>query len=201
MNQKLILIGGGGHCESCIDVIESTGAYEIVGILDREDKIGSKVLGYPIIADDNAIPDFIKKGYYFLITIGQIRTHEPRKKIYDFLSSENALMAKVISPHAYVSKYAEVSEGTIIMHHALVNSGVKVGNNCIINTKALIEHGTVIDSHCHISTAAVINGDCIVNEGVFFGSNASCKEGVTIEKKSFIKAHSIFGRNLDGNKL
>jgi len=31
--QKIILIGGGGHCKSCIDVIEEEGKYEIAEIL------------------------------------------------------------------------------------------------------------------------------------------------------------------------
>ena len=34
MNQKLILIGGGGHCRYCIDVIEQEGKYQICGIED-----------------------------------------------------------------------------------------------------------------------------------------------------------------------
>ena len=32
----LLLIGGGGHCRSCIDVIESAEGSEIVGVVDRE---------------------------------------------------------------------------------------------------------------------------------------------------------------------
>ena len=32
--KKIILIGGGGHCKSCIDVIEQEGKYRIAGIVD-----------------------------------------------------------------------------------------------------------------------------------------------------------------------
>jgi len=35
--KPIILIGGGGHCLSCIDVIEQTGLYQIIGILDLPD--------------------------------------------------------------------------------------------------------------------------------------------------------------------
>ena len=34
MVSKLILIGGGGHCHACIDVIESTQKFQIIGIID-----------------------------------------------------------------------------------------------------------------------------------------------------------------------
>ena len=30
--EKIILIGGGGHCKVIIDIIKSTNEYEIVGI-------------------------------------------------------------------------------------------------------------------------------------------------------------------------
>ena len=35
--QKLILLGGGGHCKSCIDVIEQESKYTIEGILDKKE--------------------------------------------------------------------------------------------------------------------------------------------------------------------
>ena len=60
----------------------------------------------------------------------------------------------------------------------------KVGENCIINTKALIEHDAVVGDNCHISTASVINVS--VGDGVFFGSNATAKNGVIIEQNSLI---------------
>ena len=68
-------------------------------------------------------------------------------------------------------------------------------SNCIINSKALIEHDCNVLSHCHISTSAVLNGDVIVGEGTFFGSNAVSKQGVNIESNSFIKANSCFVAN------
>jgi len=33
MKEKIILIGGGGHCKSCIDVIEQEGRFIIAGIV------------------------------------------------------------------------------------------------------------------------------------------------------------------------
>ena len=47
--KPLILIGGGGHCKSCIEVIESTDEWEIKGILDQNitgGRIGIKLPCY-----------------------------------------------------------------------------------------------------------------------------------------------------------
>ena len=35
---KLALIGAGGHAVSCIDVIEKTNKYKIVGLVDNKSK-------------------------------------------------------------------------------------------------------------------------------------------------------------------
>ena len=40
MNKPLILIGGGGHCKSVIDVVESAG-YTILGIMDMPEMVGT----------------------------------------------------------------------------------------------------------------------------------------------------------------
>ena len=44
---KIILIGGGGHCKSVIDVIEQENKFEIAGIIDKPELLNSKILGYP----------------------------------------------------------------------------------------------------------------------------------------------------------
>ena len=51
----LLLIGGGGHCRSCIDVIETTGQYEIAGIVQPQYDGTVPVLGYPVLDVDKEI--------------------------------------------------------------------------------------------------------------------------------------------------
>ena len=190
--QKLILLGGGGHCKSCIDVIEQEGNYVIAGILDNKELLGQKILDYDFIGTDDDIAKFVSEGYAFLITVGQISTPSIRKKLFALLSSHGAQLATVISPRAYVSKHAKIGKGTIIMHDALINASVSIGKNCIINSKALIEHDVNIEDFCHISTSAVINGGVTVKEATFFGSNAVSKEYIMTEKEDFIKAGSTY---------
>ena len=53
--KPLILIGGGGHCRSAIDVIESDGRFSITGITDKKEKIGESISGVEIIAEDSEL--------------------------------------------------------------------------------------------------------------------------------------------------
>lgn len=189
--EPIILIGGGGHCKSCIDVIEQEGRYRIAGIIDVPDKVGQKVMGYPVIGSDNQIPELAKKVANFIITIGQIYSAEPRIKLFAQLQTMDVEIPVIISPYAYVSKDTKIGKGTIVFHGSIINSGVEIGNNCIVNSGALIEHDSKIGNHCHISTGAIINGCVTVGDETFFGSGAVSRESVQIPRGSFIKANSL----------
>ena len=188
---KLILIGGGGHCKSVIDVIEQEGRFKIAGIVDKPELIGSSVLGYPIIGSDSDLVDLVKQFKYAFITIGQINSPMIRIKLFNLAINAGFILPIIVSPRAYISKYSKLEEGSIIMHDALVNSLASIGKNCIINSKALIEHDSTIESFCHISTNAVINGGVIVRQGSFIGSGVITKHNIEIKKNSFIKAGSL----------
>lgn len=192
MKERLILIGGGGHCKACIDVIEQESRYEIAGILDKAERVGQIILGYPIVGTDNDIKTYMQKGHHFLITIGQIHSPQSRIKLFSALKMLHAPLATVISPRAYVSQHATIGDGTIIMHDALINTDAQIGENCIINTKALIEHDVRIKENCHISTGALINGGTIVRSGTFFGSGAISKEYTQTLNNAFIKAGTVY---------
>jgi len=189
MREPIILIGGGGHCKSVIDVIEQGNQFEIVGIIDKKEFVGESVLGYKILGSDDALKDLRHHYKYALITVGQIQSPEIRIKLFEMLKSFGYELPVVISPLAYVSKHSTVGNGTVIMHHTLINANVTIGQNCIINTKALIEHDAIIEDNCHISTGAIINGGVHVKAGTFYGSNATCKEYIHVS--GFVKAGSV----------
>ena len=192
MKERILLIGGGGHCKACIDVIEQEGRFQIHGIIDREENIGQTVLGYPIIGCDEQLPLLLKKCSNALVTVGQIKTAALRKKLFLQLKEIGYCLPVIQSPLAYISVHSAIGEGTIIMHHAIVNAAAHIGKNCIINTKSLIEHDAAVEDHCHISTGSILNGGVTVQSGSFFGSNATSKEYVTIPENGFIKAHSLY---------
>ena len=195
-HQHMILIGGGGHCKSCIDVIEQQGKYQIAGIVDIPEKLHQKVLGYEVIATDKDLPRLVNGYENFLITLGQIKSPEKRISIFQTLKESGAKLPVIISPLAYVSKHAEIGDGTIIMHNALINAGAKIGSNCIINSKALIEHDAIIGDNCHIATGAIINGGVKVGRGTFFGSNTVSKEYIEIGEKAVICCGAKITKNV-----
>jgi len=195
--KQIILIGGGGHCGSCIDVIEAQGQFEIAGIIDRKEKLHQSVLGYRVIACDADLPVLAQEYQYFLITLGQIESANKRVEKFQFLKQLGGKLPVIISPPAHVSKHARIGEGTIIMHRVFVNALAHVGTNCIINSGAIIEHDAIIGDHCHISTASVVNGTCKIGEKTFFGSNSVMLNNVTIAPNSVIGAGAVIAHSIE----
>jgi len=191
MKPKLILIGGGGHCAACIDVIEQEDKYQIAGIVDR-DASHKTVLGYSNLGSDDDLLELRSNYDYALITVGQVKSALARVRLFEYVNSLGFILPMIISTRAYVSKHAVIGSGTIIMHDALINSRATIGSNCIINTKALIEHDVIVENNCHISTGAIVNGGAMVRQGTFVGSNAVTKESVKTNENDFIRAGSLF---------
>ena len=192
----ILLIGGGGHCRSCIDVIEAEGKYKIIGIVNQPGGNTDPVLGYEVLGDDGDLPELLKKYHNVLITVGQVKSADLRVILYLTLKEIGAQLPVIISPNAYVSEHVDLQEGTIVMHGAILNAGSSIGKNCIINSQALIEHDTVVGSHCHISTGAKVNGGAFVGTESFVGSGSVIHESVQIGEKSTISAGSVVRKNL-----
>lgn len=193
--KSLILIGGGGHCKSVIEVAESAG-YEIKGILDMPDEVGKEVLpGYKVIGTDDEIPQYVEECD-FVITVGFIKNPAIRIKLYNKVKAAGGRLATIIASTAYVSKYAELGEGTVIMHHAFVNAGAKIGDNCIINTFVNIEHDAVVGNQCHISTGTMVNGECKIGENCFIGSQSVCANCIEIASDIIVGAGSVVRKSI-----
>lgn len=203
MNNKvsLILIGGGGHCKSVIDVLETIPGYQIKGILDISEKIGESVLDYKIIDEDRNINQYIQEGCQFIVTVGQIKSPEIRINIFNAIKKEGGKLPVIISSFARVSDKAYLGEGTVVHHHAVINADVKIGENCIINTGAIVEHDCQVGNHCHISTNSTVNGHVIIDDEVFVGSGSTIIQELHIGKNSIIGAGATVFKTVGANTV
>lgn len=190
MGTPLVLIGGGGHCVSCIEAIESSGGFSIAGIVDVKDKVGTTLLSYSYIGCDDDLKTIFITYKHALITIGQLKSALTRIRIYNNLLSLGFILPVVTAASALVSIHATVKSATIVLHRSVINSGALVMENCIINTGAIIEHDCVVGAHTHVSTGAIINGNCQIGSRCLIGSGSVLKQGIKIADDVIIGAGS-----------
>lgn len=191
---KIVMLGGGGHCRSCLDVIRDAGM-EIAGIVAPAP--APEIAGVPWLGEDTWITQPEASRFRYLVAVGQINNSNLRKKLFLSLQSCNLDCATVVSRRAVASPNSSIGKGCIVMHRAVVNSGAKIGENCIVNTGAIIEHDSQISSHCHISTGAIINGSAHVGEGCMIGSGAILLQGVKVAANSVVGAGAVVTKDID----
>lgn len=202
--QEIVLVGAGGHCRSCIDVVEKEGRFWILGLIDRPyipvapHHLSDQPLGYPVVGTDEKLDVIRRTCANALITIGQIKSCQIRMSVYNRLKELDFSLPTIVSPLAYVSRHATVGEGTIVMHQAVVNAGASVGHACILNTKSLVEHDAAIGDHSHISTAAAVNGGAVVGRRSFIGSHATVVHDAHLEDDLFCRAGTLVKSSSDG---
>lgn len=191
MKTPLLLVGGGGHCASCIEAIESGGLYSICGIVDTKDKLGSFLLGYGVVGTDDDLAVLYNDIKYAHVSIGQLKSADIRINIYQRLKELQFLLPAIIASSAIVARTSLVEEGCVVMHFAMINSNAKIANNCIVNTGAVVEHDTRIGAHTHVSTGALVNGGCTIGSGCLIGSGSVIKQGIYICDNAIIGAGSV----------
>jgi sugar O-acyltransferase (sialic acid O-acetyltransferase NeuD family) len=182
----LILIGAGGHARVCIDVIEQHDQFAVAGLVGMPDEVHTRMLGYEVLATDDALAELAGQFRYALVTVGQIASSALRMRLYEQALQLGFVLPAIIAPGAFVSRHASVGAGSIVMHGAIVNAGARIGYNCIVNTRAIVEHDAVLGDHCHLATGAILNGAVTVGAGSFVGSGSIVKQGIGIGARSIV---------------
>ena len=193
IEKPILLVGAGGHCKSCIDVIESSGNFKVRGIVEKDgfQDWQKSVLGYSVIGTDSDLRSLIESTHCVLISLGHVFNAQPRIHLYEKAKQFGAFFPVVISSCSAVSRHSEIGSGSIIMHGAIVNASARIKENCIVNSRALIEHDVVIGNHCHISTGSLLNGEVLIGDNVFIGSGVVIREGVRIGDNATVRAGQI----------
>lgn len=193
MDKDIILVGGGGHCRSVIEAVESSGR-KIRGIIDLPEYLGTEVAGYKIIGNDDDIPNYVD-DCEFIVTLGAIENAEPRERLHRRIKAAGGVLATIIASTAYVSPRAKLGMGTVVLHQSVVNSCAEIGESVIINTGAIVEHDSKIGDFTHISTGAKINGGCEVGKRCFVGSGSVLIQGIKTVDDVFVGTCSLLSRD------
>ena len=187
MSKKIVLIGGGSHANSCIDVINYNKDFEIEFIIDNKKKKET----YDVFREEESVYVRLKNSNA-IIAIGQLKDGRYREKIFQRYSNYGCQFPSIVSKKSYVSYSSRISEGTIVMHNVTINSNVKIGKNCIINTGSIIEHDVIIEDNVHVAPGAIILGGCTIKKNCFIGSNSTIKQEAMILENSVIKANQYY---------
>lgn len=194
MNKKMLLLGAGGHCKSVLDSLIELNEYKEIGIIDKKENIGRKVMNIPVIGCDDDLSSLYREGYtYAFVAIGNTNL---RMKIFNLLMGNGYEIPVIIDNSAKVSQNTKIEKGVFIGKNSIVNTGAVINKGAIINSGAIIEHDCVIGSFSHVAPGAVLGGEVIIGDNTHIGLNATLKQQVKIGENTTIGMGSVVLKNI-----
>lgn len=181
MANKLLLIGGGGHCKSLLDTVLTSYNFDEIGIIEKEFGDYASVLGVPVIGCDAELPELYSKGWnHAFITVGSLVDSIARRRIALQLKKIGFDFPVIIDRSAVVSNNAVIGRGTFVGKGAIINVGVTIGENAIINTGAILEHDCKVGDFTHIAGRSILSGMVHIGDDSFIGAGSVIKQGIKI---------------------
>ena len=151
-NDKLLIIGAGGHGHVVAEVAQVCG-YQCAFLDDHSpDAIGT-------IAQ---LEQLVQKFDTCFVAIGN---NVIRKQLMKRLQALSCTLATLVHPTAYVSPSAKIGLGTIVAPNALINTRSLIGGGCILSAGCIVDHDVVIQDYVHINAGAICKAGTTILEG------------------------------------
>lgn len=136
----LLIIGAGGHGRVVAETAELEGRWDNINFLDDRTDVDI-VLGHKIIGKMDDYKRFVDRYEYVIVCIGD---NEIRIELIKEILKVGYKVPVIIHPRAFVSKYSEVGDGSVILAGVVINTGSKIGMGCIININSCVDHDCVV---------------------------------------------------------
>nr|WP_319219489.1 acetyltransferase [uncultured Trichococcus sp.] len=190
--EKIILIGGGGHCASVIDSMKKQALYEPVGIFDVLEKVGQSTLGVPIVGTDEEIKNWKHEGItHAFITMGSVGNTKLREKLVRNAEELGFSFPIVIDPSAIVGENVEITSGTYIGKGAIINTNSIIAEHAIINSGVIVEHDCQIGKFVHLAPGTTLSGGVSIGNYSHIGTNSTIIQGAKIGSRTLVGAGSV----------
>jgi sugar O-acyltransferase (sialic acid O-acetyltransferase NeuD family) len=200
--ENLILIGGGNQAHYTIDIIESLGKYNIVGIIDSIHPINSIRFGYRVIGRQENIKTLIEE-YKIEGGVISIGDNWSRYKVYRDIISSNPYFKfpNIIHPSTIISKTAKLGVGIVAMAGVIINPLAIIGDFTFLATGAQIEHDCSLKRFSSVSAGSILGGHVVIGEFSAITLGVTIIDRLTIGKNTVVGSGSLITKPLPDNVL
>ena len=185
MKENLLLVGAGGFGRV---VLEHAQQVFDCALVDDGYVPGTVINGAEVVGKVGDIARLF--GEYQKLVVG-IGNNALREKIYKEAAAIGYGFPNIIVNSAYISPYATIGSGCIILNNAVVQSGAKVGNGVILNAGVevhldsvedyvLIYANSVVRTHAHVGRRAHIGSTLTIGNNVTVPEDGVVENGCSL---------------------
>ena len=189
---KCAILGASGHCKVIAELAELNGFKEIIFLEDRFPEL-TQLAHWQVKGCTSDLLALVQEFDLVMVAVGH---NSARLQKLRLLQQTGAKLGPLVHPHATVSSYAKLGEGSVVMANAVINAFAAVGIGGIINTSATVDHDCVLADGVHISPGAHLAGGVCVGEQSWIGIGAQIKQLIRIGNKVIVGAGATVIRDI-----
>ncbi|QFI55003.1 acetyltransferase [Aeromonas simiae] len=201
MNKPVIVLGAGGHASVLVDILRSQGRSPIALVAPASGVVRAALADIPFWHDEESILTYSPDEVVLVNGIGSLPGNLLRAELFARYQALGYRFARVISPCAMVSDYAELAEGVQVMAGAIIQAGTRIGLNTIVNTGAIVDHDCQIGVDNHIAPGSVLSGGVLTGARVHVGTGAAIIQGIVIGDDAVVGAGATVTRSLEAAQI
>ena len=185
MSNKLLLIGAEGFGRVTLE--HAMEKYQC-SFVDDAYPVGMEICGAPVVGAVADLPALRKEYQLLVVTIGN---NPLREELYAQADALDYEFPNILARTAYVSPFAQLGWGCILLNNAVVQNGAQIGNGSILNVGAEAHHDCTIDDFALIYTNSVIRTGATVGKRAKIGSTVTVSNFAAVPEDAVIPDGSV----------
>lgn len=168
---KLLLVGAGGFGRTIAE--QARHKYDCA-FIDDGCPIGTEICGIPVVGSTSDLAKLRNEYEYLVVSIGN---NPVRKRLYEKAQTLGYSFPNVIAQSAFISPYAKLGNGCVILQNVSIQNGAAVGNGVLLNPGVEVHCDAAVGDYTLVYTNSVIRTKANVGSCVRIGSNTTiCNE-------------------------
>lgn len=172
--EKLLLVGAGGFGRM---VAEQGMLQYDCAFVDDGQAVGTVICGILVVGGIADLP--VLRKNFDLLVVG-IGNNKFRAQVYDKAKELGYAFPNIIAPSAYVSPYAKIGCGCVVLQNACVQNGAVIGNGVLLNAGTEVHCDAIVGDYALIYTNSVVRTGAVVGSYARIGSNCTICNNATV---------------------
>lgn len=193
MVTPIVILGSGSHG---IDILECmleqnriSERYQPLGFLDDR-PAQPTVHGFPVLGGLGEVPGLASE-VQFVTAIGSPNSYRSKPALLGSLGIAPHRWASVVHPSAWVSPWAEVGRGCVILQQCTLSAGCRLADQVVLLPGCRVSHDTMVDDFNTLATGVILSGFVRVEANCYLGAGSLVRERLTLGRGCLVGMGSV----------
>ena len=196
----MLIVGAKGFGSEVLGILIQNGMKQIALYDDVNQYDDNRLMGFKLLRNLEEVELYFKKNNVnFCLGIGGPKN---RKVLSEKFQNIGGVLNSIFSSNIDIGPVNNfIGVGTVICSGVIITSNVKIGEGSLLNLKVTISHDCTIGNFVELAPGVNIAGNCIIEDGVFIGTNATLIPKIRVGKNSIIAAGSVVTKDVPENVM